>query len=115
MTAQDREARQRVVKRLTLAGWTAREIAEREGCSVRQVKRDRSALGIARPRAPQVTAGQLEFARQLLEDGASRTEVARTIGVDEKTMRRWFPEHKWSPEQIAEHVQALRLEKGGRR
>lgn len=36
-------------------------------------------------------------ARQLLDDGVSLGEAARTVGIDRSTVRRWFPGRGWAP------------------
>lgn len=35
--------------------------------------------------------------RELLDDGASYGETARTVGVDRSTVIRWFPNRGWAP------------------
>lgn len=39
-----------------------------------------------------MTGEQREQARRLIEDGCSLAETARTVGVDAKTVGRWFPD-----------------------
>lgn len=38
---------------------------------------------------------EYDRARDLIEDGASYGEVARTVGVEPKTVRSWFPGRGW--------------------
>lgn len=104
--ADDRETRIDEVRRLTRAGLTAQQIADRVGCSKRQVGRDRRTLGIAPP-WQQLTDEQVQRAEELLDDGASNLEVARTIGCDERTIRRRFPGRGWTKQQAAEHSALL--------
>lgn len=110
----DRAERRARVKALTVAGCSAQQIADRVGCSRRQVTRDRRALGILqRPPREALTEEQLSTAQALLEDGCSRSEVARTLGVYESTIRRRFPGHVWSAQQIADHTATI--QRGRRR
>lgn len=99
----ERDDRLDEVRRLTAIGRTAQQIAEQIGCSKRQVCRDRRSLGLSPPHAPPLTDSQLEQAEALLDDGASRSETARTLGVAETTIRRHFPGRGWTKQQIAEH------------
>ena len=111
MTVDDeaREERRQHVRAMTLAGCSAQQIADHIGCSRRVVIRDRRALGILqRPARQALTAGQLATAQALLDDGCSRTEVARTLGVWESTIRRRFPCHAWTPQQCADHARTIR-------
>lgn len=114
--SEDRAERLRIVKSMTLAGYPRDKIADRAGCSPRQVTRDRHALGISQrpPNAP-LTDQQLAFAQQLLDDGCSRAEVARTLGVYESTIRRRFPNHKWTPAQVADYIATLEQDRPRRR
>lgn len=104
---EDRATRLEGVARLTRAGYPAPDIAVRLGCSRRQVTRDRRTLGISKPRAGEPTAEQIAEAERLLDDGASRAEVARTLGLGETTIRRRFPDRGWTPQQIAAHTAVI--------
>lgn len=46
-----------------------------------------------------LTAAELELAKRLLDDGASCSEVARSIGCATKAISRRWPERKWSQSQ----------------
>lgn len=50
----------------------------------------------------------VERARRLLADGASRREVARTLGVHHKTIGRWFPDSGWSRREAGEWTAFIR-------
>lgn len=53
---------------------------------------------------------KLNAAKVLLDDGASYTEVARTLGMCKKTLRRHFPGRGYTQEQINESMALGRLE-----
>lgn len=95
---------------LTEQGFSAAQIAERLGCAPRAVTRARAALGIQGPHGDlagaRATPERLEQARALIEDGCSQAEVARTLGMSKRTLRRHFPDAQWTSEQVREH-QAL--------
>ncbi|QDH92495.1 helix-turn-helix DNA binding domain protein [Gordonia phage Dmitri] len=92
-TIADRRA---LVTDLTRAGLSAPQIAERLGITTRTVQRHRVAAGIAQPPARHLTPEQIEKARQLLVDGASYKEAARTIGCDKATVAKRFPGYAWT-------------------
>lgn len=98
-TAQQRavsaKRREQVVE-LTRAGLSAPQIADRLGIATRTVQRHRVAAGIAQPPARHLTPAQIHRARQLLDDGASYKEVARTIGCANKSVRYRFPGRGWT-------------------
>lgn len=96
------ERRQRVAE-LTRAGLSAQQIAAQLRTTSRTVCRDRSALGIAQPRPVRLTAEQLRRATEMLDDGASASEVARTIGCSQSAVINRFPGRGWTPEQISAH------------
>lgn len=74
-------------------GKSAREIAEILGCTPRTVVRWRSITGhTVRPAPVRVSPSVKERALQLLADGCSLAEVGRTVGVDQSTVGRWFPD-----------------------
>jgi DNA-binding CsgD family transcriptional regulator len=85
------------VARLTAAGRSAREIADRLGTTARTVARSRVRAGIAQDRTPALTEEQLDTARRLLEDGAPYDEAARTIGCSRNTLAQHFPGHGLTP------------------
>lgn len=85
-----------LVVELTRAGLSAPQIAERLNVTTRTVQRHRVAAGIAQPLAPRLTPEQHEQARQLIDDGASYKEVARTIGCANTTVAKRFPGRGWT-------------------
>jgi DNA-binding CsgD family transcriptional regulator len=96
------------VAELTRAGHSATEISALLGCSVRAVVRCRRITGTSKgPGVPRVSADKLAQAELLVADGASCREVARTIGVHSKTVKKYFPESVWSKQQQSEMISAI--------
>ncbi len=95
-------------RELDAAGLSGSQIAERLGCSKRQVERIRDALGLKRGRPhfkyPQSVRDE---ALRLLDDGASYHEVARTLDVRDTTIRKWFPGRGWTHSQAVEYRHML--------
>lgn len=54
-----------------------------------------------------VSDERIQAAERLFESGASRMEVARTLGINEKALRSWFPEYKWSFQQSGSYRLSL--------
>ena len=52
-----------------------------------------------------------DAAEQLINDGASLREAARTIGVHHKTVSKWFPGRGWSLSEAGKFAMLLRKEK----
>jgi DNA-binding CsgD family transcriptional regulator len=87
----------------TRAGRSAPQIAAAEGISERTVNRIRVRAGIGRPSpAKQLTDAEFITAAKMLDDGASRCEVARTLGHSPTTIARRFPGRCWTRAQTAE-------------
>lgn len=103
------ERRRRAVVAMTADGMSAASIAAALGVSARTVGRHRAAAGVTQP--PPVfrwTAENAAVAEALIEDGASATEVGRTIGAHRNTVRRRYPHAPWTPDQVGRHSAALR-------
>lgn len=96
--------------RMTKHGHTASEIATRLGVSKRTVQRWRHNAGIALPARNNtpVTEDRLAEAKKLLEDGASRSEVQRTLHMSEGTLHKYFPGCGWSVQQSTQFAMAVR-------
>lgn len=92
------------IKRLTLAGVGAREIAARIGCTTRTVSRYRHTLGISQPPPPPLTDDEIAAIHRLADDGCSVTEIARTIGRGSNAVRRIRPDAVWTPTQIGQYA-----------
>ncbi|QOC55918.1 helix-turn-helix DNA binding domain protein [Gordonia phage DirtyBoi] len=88
--------RRDLVAELTRAGLTASQISDRLGITTRTVQRHRVAAGIAQPPARHLTPEQIDTARQLIDDGASYKEAARTIGCNKVTVAKRFPGRGWT-------------------
>lgn len=89
---------------LTHRGWSAAKIAAEMDIHPRSVVRARSRTGIAKPYPARhrLTAEQIVTAEALFDDGASRAEVARTIGCARETLERRWPDRAWTREQVLE-------------
>lgn len=101
------------VAELTRVGLSARQIAERLGCSKRTVTRWRRVLLIESGGVPgeSVAAGvndRLAEAARLIADGAPQREVARTLHIHHRTLRREFPGTAWDRSQIGEFARLSR-------
>ena len=94
---------------LTEQGLSTRQIADVLHITCRSVTRGRRRRGVslADPATP-LTAEQIDHARQMLIDGASYAEVARTIGCNKETVRRRFPGRGWTREQSYDYLRTLR-------
>ena len=85
------------ILRLHRCGLTARRIAILVGCCTRTVERVRRENGLTKPTAGgSVPQESLDFAAALFADGASRAEVARTVGISQHTIDKYFPGTAWS-------------------
>lgn len=99
------------IAELTRQGLSARQIAEKLGTTRRTVERGRKATNTSVGPAPQefwLTPGQITRAEQLIADGASLEEVARTIGCHPTSVYKRWGEHAWSRRQVAEHASLVR-------
>jgi len=97
--------RQARVAELTRQGLSAPQIAEIVGITERTVVRDRSAVGCAQPYVSNpLSEEQRCRAEELLNDGCSIAEVARTIGRSPSAVKRAFPGRGWTRAQVYEYV-----------
>lgn len=99
-------ARTRVYE-LTRTGHSAREIAAQLGITTRTVIRHRRATGCAEPVPVPLTPRQEADARRLLDDGASLTEAARTVGCSQRALYRRWPDAAWSGDQVQEFARFM--------
>lgn len=92
-------ARDERIEALAQAGYNTRQIAAVERTTIRTVQRSRARLGIAAPKAENaLSAAELRRAADLLDDGASYREVARTLGRSDMTIAHHFPgRSQWPP------------------
>lgn len=90
---------------ITLAryGYTTAEIADHLGCSARTVQRHRSAAGVGTLKVPNLSADEVARAAELLDDGASYRETARTLGRGVSQIIARFPGRGWTRDQINEY------------
>lgn len=97
------EYRRETITRLTQAGYSLAQIAVRLGITERTVQRHRKAAGLTQPIAPPMSQHEIAIARELLEDGASYSEVRRSIGRCVETLQRHLPGYGWNQTMAAEY------------
>jgi hypothetical protein len=105
MSPMERKAR---VVELTHQGKTAREISDLLGVTTRTVVRDRREMGIAKPVPRRLTDDEVRAVEQMLEDGCSYSEIARTFGVHLTCISQRFPGRGWTATQANEYRALLR-------
>ena len=108
MTVDDRERRDRLIRRMTLAGATLAECAAEVGLSIWGVRDARRRLGIQGPPRNPLPPDVTERARAMVDDGCSFAEIARTLAIGEATLRRHFPGRSWTTDQVADWNRMLR-------
>ena len=100
------ERRRATVTQLTLAGCSATEISARIGATTRSVQRHRKAAGISRPPSQPMSQDEIDTARAMLVDGASYSEVSRTLRRAIDTLQRHLPGYGWNQAMAAEYRHA---------
>lgn len=93
------------------AGWPQRRMAEHHGVNIRSISRALSNAGLTTPNPAsrkRMTEEWKAEARELLDGGASLIEVARTTGVGECTMTRYFPGQGWDRTTSGQYANAVR-------
>jgi DNA-binding CsgD family transcriptional regulator len=93
---------------LTKQNYSAPQIASMLGCTVRHVVRLRAKAGVAKPAPVPLTAEQIATVERLLDDGASLTEAARTIGRSPRTVQARFRGRGFTHSQIGQYSQLVR-------
>lgn len=90
--------------------WSAVRFARHLGVSDRTIVRWRAQDGISR-RLParRYTPEDREMARRLADERCPIAEIARTVGCDESTIRRWLPDYPGiSPVEAGRLARAIR-------
>lgn len=87
---------------------SAVEIAVRLGCTERTVQRCRAGSGVAEPPPMPYGPEIRKQALDMLRDGCSYREVARTLGCSRRTVCKWWPGYAWSSAQVAAHAAVMR-------
>jgi DNA-binding CsgD family transcriptional regulator len=98
------QARREEVARLTHLGLSCQQIAAAMHVTARTVHRDRAAVGITEQPYQPFTEAEYRRAEQLLDEGCSYNEVARTLGRNPRCIRRHFPGRGWTSAQRAEYI-----------
>ncbi|AEK07821.1 DNA binding protein [Mycobacterium phage Yoshi] len=97
---------------LTWDGWSIEQIATDIGCTSRTVTRVRGKHNITRGRAlDPIPVEKLAVAARLLEEGASYTEAANTVGCSRSVLAAKFPGRGWDRKQCAEWRSIIRMER----
>lgn len=91
MNAEQYAERRARVADLTAMGWTAKQIGDHLGISLRRVKYDRMVSGSAQRQAARLTEAEKRRVKRLLVGGASYYAVARTLGRSDTGLSRLFP------------------------
>lgn len=102
------ERRERVVA-LTRQGMSAVAIADKMDITTQTVVRDRLACGIAKTSHKRIADEERPAIKALLEDGCPYSEVARTFGYTDTTIKKHFPGYGLSPEDAAVFNRAQKL------
>lgn len=98
---------QRIIA-MTRQGYSARRIAEALNTTARTIVRHRNALGIAQASNPPHPKEVRDRAKELLDDGASYSEVARTVGASITQISRWHPGRGWDGHTCTEYATLCR-------
>lgn len=96
------------ITRLLDAGLTNKQIAAELEIAERTVSRRRAALGASGAVNEPYSAETLARVEQLLGEGWSLLEIARTENLDYRTLRRKFPGRGWTRQQIVTQSVILR-------
>ncbi len=101
-TWEKAEKRRDLVAKMTRLGVPGPIIAAHLGVSVRTVSRARRERDCAKPLPTEISEADLAVAQQMLEDGATYSEVSRTLGRDTRVWKRRFPGFDCPPERTGE-------------
>jgi len=99
-----------LVAKLTRQGWSAQQIADHLNVTTRTVTRSRKRSGVDKPPPQWMTAEEIARAEQMLDDGASLTEVARTLDRHPVSIWKRFPGRGWTDEQTGQYNALRHLE-----
>jgi hypothetical protein len=99
--AEIAERRERVAV-LLRAGRSVRQVAEETGLSIQSVYGIRSAFREPDYRRRLYTPEEVARIEEMLADGASIAEIARTVGRGRKALWKRFRGRGWTREQVAE-------------
>ena len=101
------ELRDRVVE-LKCRGASTSVIIDATGVGERTIYRILRDAGMGKD-PNYMSQDEVDRAREMLEDGASYMEVARTLGRSHSTIKRNLPGYTWSPEQAGEFAWSIRI------
>lgn len=96
-----------LIEDLARKGFTTPKIAEMLGVDKRTVNYWRKKRGVVHQRR-YATPEQIVKIREMLADGASLAEAARTLGLNVGTVRNVHKGEGWTNEQSIEHLTTLR-------
>jgi DNA-binding CsgD family transcriptional regulator len=103
LTVEAIALRRERVAQLTREGRSAVDIAALVGITKRSVVRIRSDMGLSRESSgPPMTEDERRRALDLLQDGCSYAEVARTLGRNKNVIAARWPGYSWTRTQAGE-------------
>lgn len=108
LTREQLAERNERIARMTQQGMSAKQIGIELRITARTVVRVRRAQGVALPAPKPLTAEEIRRANELLDDGYSLNEVARTIGRCIDSVRHHFPGRGWSRRECSEYASLVR-------
>ena len=90
------------------ATMTNGEIAEHLGVSKMTVWRHTKKYGCPTPNHRFIPAETWTKVEEMLDDGCSATEIARTLGISKTVIVRHYPGRGWTQEQTQDYRRVLR-------
>ena len=99
--------RRPIVAEYVRQGLDNQQIATQLGVSERTVIRDKRALGLAAPVIPPLPPEKWVEAKQLLDEGAPYSEVARTIGRSWQRVQHRFPGMGWTRQDAGRYARLV--------
>jgi IS30 family transposase len=96
---------------LRAARWTIQQMADHFGVAPRTISRNLNTTGLATPNpraGKRMSEEWLAQAEELLEEGLSLAEIARTTGVGPCTMTRHFHGRGWDRTTSGQYANAVR-------
>ena len=103
--------RRKTVDQMCKSGLSSPQIAARLNVSPVTVRKDMKALGHPLTRRSPIAHGGRELAAKLAADGASISEIARSVNATRRTIRRMHPEAAYTPEQTNERIRLSQMER----
>jgi len=104
LTKEALAERREAVARMTRQGQSASQIAVQLGITKRSVVRHRRVAGVSGKHcSTPIPEEDLAFAKSILDEGASYSEAAASIGRSYKILAQKFPGYGWTRSQAIEY------------